>query len=145
LAKPPYKCSVAAPTKGICSSACGSLFDESNGRRTVGSRHGLDANEACFLCDQESESIDHIVVSCSFSKQVWWSVLSAVGQPQGMPNFNTIFDRWNGWRLMWSGNNKLGADTLFALVVWELWKERNTRCFGGATTQIPQLLACDHA
>ena len=31
-------------------------------------RHGLDANEACFLCGQEPESIDHIVVSCFFKQ-----------------------------------------------------------------------------
>lgn len=32
-------------------------------------RHGLDANEHCFLCDQESETMDHIVASCSYSRE----------------------------------------------------------------------------
>jgi predicted negative regulator of RcsB-dependent stress response len=42
---------------------------------------------------------------------------------------------------MWTSTNKRGADTVFALVAWELWKERNARCFRGAATQLHQLLA----
>lgn len=34
-----------------------------------------------------------------------------------------------------------GADSIFLLVAWELWKEQNARCFRGANTQVPQLLA----
>jgi hypothetical protein len=55
-------------------------------------RHGLDASEVCFLCDQKPETIDHIVVSCSFSKQVWWSVLVVIGHQQALPNSDTICD-----------------------------------------------------
>jgi len=29
--------------------------------------HSLDTNEHCFLCDQDLETIDHIIASCSFS------------------------------------------------------------------------------
>jgi hypothetical protein len=42
---------------------------------------------------------------------------------------------------MWTGTNRNGADSVFTLVAWELWKERNARCYRGATTQLPQLLA----
>jgi hypothetical protein len=31
------------------------------------------------LCDQEPETIDHIIASCSFSKQVWWNILARLG------------------------------------------------------------------
>jgi hypothetical protein len=37
-------------------------------------RKGLDPAEHCFLCDQEPETIDHIIASCSFSHQVWWHI-----------------------------------------------------------------------
>jgi hypothetical protein len=33
----------------------------------------------CHLCDQESETIDHIIASCSFSRQVWWNILTVLG------------------------------------------------------------------
>jgi hypothetical protein len=35
-------------------------------------RHGLEAADRCYLCDQEPETIDHIIASCSFSRQIWW-------------------------------------------------------------------------
>jgi hypothetical protein len=31
-------------------------------------------------------------------------------------------------------------DSLFALVSWEIWKERNVRCFRQAANSLPQLL-----
>jgi hypothetical protein len=94
----------------------------------------MDANDACFLCDQEPETIDHIVISCSFSKHEWWNVLVALGHTQGLPNYNTIFDWWTSWRSTWTSTNRSGVDSGFALVAWELWKERNARCFRGTAT-----------
>jgi hypothetical protein len=34
-----------------------------------------------FLCDQEPETIDHIIVTCSFSQQIWWNVATALQRP----------------------------------------------------------------
>lgn len=34
-----------------------------------------------------------------------------------------------------------GADSVFALVAWELWKERNARCFRNAMSPVTQVLA----
>jgi hypothetical protein len=41
-------------------------------------RHNLEAVETCLLCDQEPETIDHILCSCSFAEQVWWEVLKSL-------------------------------------------------------------------
>jgi hypothetical protein len=43
-------------------------------------RHGLQDHTCCILCDQEQESADHLLVACSYSKQVWqlWT-----GQEEG--------------------------------------------------------------
>lgn len=40
-----------------------------------------------------------------------------------------------------NGNEKKGPDSIFALVAWELWGERNARCFRGASAQVPRMLA----
>jgi hypothetical protein len=53
----------------------------------------------------------------------------------------TTLDWWYTWRQQWNGPERKGDDSIFALVAWELWKERNPRSFRGATTQLPQLLA----
>ena len=37
-------------------------------------RHGLEARELCYLCDQGQETIDHIIAVCPFSREVWFYV-----------------------------------------------------------------------
>jgi hypothetical protein len=32
---------------------------------------GLDHLECCLLCEQETETIDHLMVSCVFARQFW--------------------------------------------------------------------------
>jgi hypothetical protein len=97
-------------------------------------RHGLDANEHYFLCDQEPETIDHIIASCSFSKQVWWNILARLGANAALIGGESILAWWESWRLCWNGDKRKGADSLFTLVAWELWKERK------AVSTIPQVL-----
>jgi hypothetical protein len=94
----------------------------------------LDANEHYFLCDQEPETIDHIIASCSFSKQVWWNILARLGANAALIGGESILAWWESWRLCWNGDKRKGADSLFTLVAWELWKERK------AVSTIPQVL-----
>jgi hypothetical protein len=99
-------------------------------------RHGLDARSACYLCDQQDETIDHIVVECPFSRQLWVEVAAALGcQIQEQPA-GAILDWWETWRALWLPEDAGGADSLFVLIAWELWKERNARCFRGANTHL---------
>jgi hypothetical protein len=41
-------------------------------------RRGMDHPEKCLLCDQEEETIDHIMLSCVFSRQFWFNWLQQV-------------------------------------------------------------------
>jgi hypothetical protein len=34
-------------------------------------RHGLQQSNACILCDQEPETMDHILLGCAFTREVW--------------------------------------------------------------------------
>ena len=79
-------------------------------------RHGLQAVDSCYLCDQDPETIDHIVASCSFSRQVWWTILSVLGVDASLVGDETLMAWWDHWRLRWHGERQKGADTLFALV-----------------------------
>jgi hypothetical protein len=104
-------------------------------------RHGLDTHTTCPLCDQEPETLDHLVVTCSFSRQLWHAAAQAF-RSQGVPTpAGTLSDWWSAWRELWDGDLRKGADTFFALAAWELWKERNARVFRGASTDIESIKA----
>jgi hypothetical protein len=103
-------------------------------------RHGLEAQDNCYLCDQEPESIDHIIVQCSYAKQVWWFIRSALQETSQLQPTDSIYEWWRTWRAQWQGQCRQGADSIFTLVACELWKERNVRCFRGANTQVADLL-----
>jgi hypothetical protein len=53
----------------------------------------------------------------------------------------TVLELWAAWRGQWTGSCRLGAEFIVMLISWELWKERNARCFRGAATQLQSLLA----
>ncbi|WVZ79919.1 LOW QUALITY PROTEIN: hypothetical protein U9M48_027442 [Paspalum notatum var. saurae] len=57
-------------------------------------RQGLQDNDACALCDQESESIDHLLVQCSFARQVWFLVLRALSWHLLVPESNDTLMVW---------------------------------------------------
>jgi hypothetical protein len=52
-------------------------------------RRNLPHTEACVLCDQERETLDHVLVSYVFSRQFWFFFLNRMGlvalAPDGKP------------------------------------------------------------
>ena len=78
-------------------------------------RHGLEARELCYLCDQGQETIDHIIVVCPFSREVRFYVLQALGQ-QVPPASQTTLSWWRRLRSVFNGDRRNGMDSLFALV-----------------------------
>jgi hypothetical protein len=42
-------------------------------------RHGVHSNSTCALCDQQSETIDHLLLACVVSRQVWFTYLAKYG------------------------------------------------------------------
>jgi hypothetical protein len=78
-------------------------------------RHGLDARDSCHLCDQEQESIDHILATCPFTKELWHCIVQALGRqtPQPQP---TVRRWWRRLRALWNSERRDGLDSLFALV-----------------------------
>ncbi|TVU43932.1 hypothetical protein EJB05_03353, partial [Eragrostis curvula] len=77
-------------------------------------RHGLPAAPRCCLCDQEPESCDHLLVSCSFAKE-------EIGGQQ-------------------PGRRRKGFNTMFMLTAWSIWKERNARVFDGKASTAAQVV-----
>jgi len=92
-------------------------------------RHGLDAHDICWLCDQEQETADHLLVNCSFAKQIWWNMLSWMDCACTFPMPMELHQWWKHIRQMQVKERRRGLDTLVMLILWCLWKERNARLF----------------
>ncbi|WVZ61528.1 hypothetical protein U9M48_011389 [Paspalum notatum var. saurae] len=93
-------------------------------------RHGLQEEDSCALCDQGVETMDHLLVGCSFTKEVWLRVLSVLNWTSRMPGNHLSFVDW--WLQARKGLLKMvrrGFDSLILLVAWVIWKERNKRVF----------------
>jgi hypothetical protein len=87
----------------------------------------------CQLCDQEPETSEHLFINCSFTKQLWVNILAAFAKLCPTPGaVITLLERWEKLRLLWTSEHRRGFDTLFALVTWEVWKERNAKVFRAA-------------
>lgn len=102
-------------------------------------RHGLHAQVECYLCDQAPESIDHILTCYLYTREVWFHISSALGQHLP-PAERSVIAWWRRLRAGWHGNNRKDADSLFAPVCWQIWKERNARRFREAKATVQELL-----
>jgi hypothetical protein len=87
-------------------------------------RHNLQAQEECYLCDQAPETIDHILTCCPYARVIWFHICAALGQ-QLSPVERSVITWWRRLRSSWHGNLRKGVNSLFALVSWQIWKERN--------------------
>jgi hypothetical protein len=58
-------------------------------------RKGLPHLVVCPLCDQSDETIDHLLVSCIFSRQVWFTILQGFGlQDLASQSVELSFEDW---------------------------------------------------
>jgi len=78
--------------------------------------HGLDADNECYLCDQDPETIDHIITMTHLVAHFD----GARDRCRSGGGWGSITDWWKQWRQRWHGEKKKGADTLFTLMACEL-------------------------
>lgn len=84
-------------------------------------RRGLPHQVVCPLCDQEHETINHILVSGVFTRSVWDSIMEAWGKVDWTPSPNDTLLPWSA-PLMPPAHGQKDLHTLLLLVVWQLWK-----------------------
>ena len=105
-------------------------------------RHGLQDDDSCALCAQSSETIDHLLVACPFSREVWFKVLRKVGWDTALLHVPTDFFTtwWTKARKQIPKTYRRGFDSLVVLVCWLIWKERNHRTFDHRTRTIEEVV-----
>jgi hypothetical protein len=82
-------------------------------------KRGLSHLEKCPFCDQEDETIDHLLVTCSFSREFWYLLLRIFGlhslAPQ--PDVGSYLAGRNRWGILLLGSLEKG---LIPLSFWSL-------------------------
>jgi hypothetical protein len=82
-------------------------------------KRGMNHPARCTLCDQESETINHLLVSCVFSR-VFWYILRKFGlhslAPQQGDTYFMVW--WERASAQVSGLRKKGLDSLLSLGAW---------------------------
>jgi len=83
----------------------------------------------CPLCALYPESLDHILLSCSFSQQVWLSISTELGQSLiAAATFKEHYKNWMSISRRKGLHKKVWMLSLFA-VAWNLWQTRNEIIF----------------
>jgi len=105
-------------------------------------KRGLPHPVRCPLCDQPDETIQHLLTSCVFARQFWFSVLQPLNLAHLMPS-RTISSFAEWWRRSWKKipkQLKKGFNSMCILGAWTLWKHRNACVFDGVSPNLQQAL-----
>ena len=84
-----------------------------------------------MLCNQETESISHLLVGCAYSRQVWFGLLRRAGCHAVSPSDPSLVSAawWTTTRKRFDKLHHRCFDTLVVLTAWTIWNERNRRIF----------------
>ena len=83
----------------------------------------------CPLCSLQPESLDHILLQCLHSQQIWIILAAELGQSiTAETSFREHYERWMAkpWRRRLS--KKIWMATFFA-IAWNIWLTRNDIVF----------------
>jgi hypothetical protein len=103
---------------------------------------GLSYLAACLLCDQEDENINHLLVSCVFSRQFWFHLLQQLGLA-GLcpsPSEDNLDEWWSSSINQVDGPRKIDFNSLVILGAWAIWRHRNDCVFKGISHNLSSVL-----
>ena len=91
-------------------------------------RHGVVLINACPLCLSAEETVDHLLLNCSFTQAIWTSTMDCFGCNWVFPR--SILELFDAWKFGFqSKRGRLLWRSSFVANIWAVWKERNRRCF----------------
>ena len=94
-------------------------------------RKGIISQEAnvCTFCLSQSEDIDHILLRCMLSRNIWNCLATDLGITlQASQNFRMFYDWWMSRKITNKLRRKLHILTFFT-ITWSLWSKRNLMIF----------------
>jgi hypothetical protein len=111
-------------------SSCGPLAIQDRYWTTERRRHGLQSSSSCALCNQLPESVDHLLISCVISREVWFKCLCRSSWQQLAPSVDDELTNW--WlrcRKQVPKARRKAFDSLCALVARSIQLHRNSVVF----------------
>jgi len=93
-------------------------------------RRGLQHPPCCPLCDQEGETINHLLVASVFSWQFWFALLQRVGLQNLSPQ-QSSFDGWCSRINKGVVEQVCGVNSIVILGSWTIWNQCSVCVFMG--------------
>jgi hypothetical protein len=97
-------------------------------------RHGIRSTVDCILCCQHMETIDHLVMQCAFTHEVWFKSLRCYSWQHLAPSPNRSFALWwTSVRKRVPHARRRAFDSFAIAVAWGIWTHPNDRTFRSST------------
>ena len=91
------------------------------------------------ICDQQDQTIGHLLVECVLAREVWARIFAAFNMPAGAPQAGETLQDWCT-RHGSLGRNAKMIRIVCLLTLWELWKHRNVIVFDGVNVSVTRLM-----
>jgi len=94
--------------------------------------------EWCCLCKKSGESIDHLLLHCEITRDLWSYILTLFGVEWVIPR--SVLELLNSWGLaIWCGRAKEAWWLAPLCLLWCIWRERNALLFENVETSMVEL------
>jgi len=105
-------------------------------------KRGLPHPTHCPLCDQEDETVQHLLTTCVLAREFWSWILTPLGLQDWTPTRRekSFADWWRKATKRIPKEEKNGLNTMIILGSWILWKHRNACVFEGSHPCITRTL-----
>ena len=94
-------------------------------------RRGLPHQTSCPMCNQQQETMHHLMLECSFAKQIWLAMSRLTNTVEFQPRQDEPLEQWC-IRQYGASTNRKAHRAKCLLVMWIIWKQRNDVVFNGA-------------
>ena len=103
-------------------------------------KRGVQGPSRCLLCEAQEETMEHLLNNCTFTSWLW-DLFVAIFQ-QSVRDRRSIFSTLINWRKNFANNEILNSTWALipSFIIWNVWKDRNTRIFNGEKKPLQHLL-----
>lgn len=102
-------------------------------------RRGLPHQTSCPMCNQQQETMHHLMLECSFAKLIWLAMSRLTNTVEFQPRQDEPLEQWC-IRQYGASTNRKAHRAKCLLVMWIIWKQRNDVVFNGATPSIQRTM-----